>query len=107
MAKSAKKAVVEKPKDIKVVHDVHPGLYPPRPMTLEVRECATLGTLFADVYLNDVLFLREISRKVAECFVQQPWRYPNAFSDEAKLRTWMVEQWDGQVQKWMESEAGQ
>jgi len=68
-------------------------------MKLEIRECATLGTNFADVYCDGKLFARELSRPVAETFVQYPDFYGNAFADEAKLRTWMIEQWDADVQK--------
>jgi hypothetical protein len=87
---------------MKVEHPVFPGLYPPRPMTLEVRECATLGTNFADVYCNGVLFARELSRPVAETFVQNPMMYTNAFADAAKMRTWLLERGDAEVMKELE-----
>ena len=61
---------------------------------VEVRECATLGTNFADVYVDGKLFARELSRPVAETFAEYADFYPNAFADEAKLRTWMIEKWD-------------
>jgi hypothetical protein len=101
MAKTPKK-----PKKIKVVHAVHPGLHPPRPMTLEVRECATLGDHFADVYLNGVLFARELSRTVAETFVKQPLAYPNAFIDAEKLRTWLLEKGDQEALRFIEMRDG-
>ena len=66
---------------------------------VEVRECATLGTNFADVYVNGKLFARELSRPVAETFSKYPDAYPNAFADEAKLRTWNLERWDSWVVK--------
>lgn len=74
-----------------------PGLYPQQEMVLEVRECATLGNYFADVYLNGKLFARELSRPVAETFVQHPTMYTNAFADEAKMRTWILEQGDAEA----------
>lgn len=76
---------------MRVEHPYVPGIHPIRKMILEVRECATLGTNFADVYLNDVLFARELSRLVAEQFVKHPMAYTNAFADVAKLRTWILE----------------
>jgi len=95
---SEKKAPKKKsPKVLKVEHPVHPGLYPPRPMVLEVRECATLGTNFADIYLNDKLYAREVSRQVAETFIRFPDFYVNAFADEAKIRTWLLEKWDAEA----------
>lgn len=86
---------------MKVEHEVHPGLYPPRPMVLEVRECATLGTLFADVYLNGELFAREVSRTVAETFVKFPGAYTNAFIDVEKLRAMNLEKWDAEAVKFL------
>jgi len=84
-----------------VNHPCVPGIWPPTPMILEVRECATLGTNFADVYLNDKLFARELSRPVAELFVKFPDMYTNAFIDEAKLRTWILEKGNADVVKWL------
>ena len=66
-------------------------------MKIEVRECATLGTNFADVYVDGKLFAMELSRPVAVTFSEHHEMYPNAFADEAKLRTWMIEQWDSAV----------
>lgn len=68
-------------------------------MKIEIKECATLGTNFADVYVDGKLFARELSRPVAETFVTHSRYYPDAFADEAKLRTWMIEQWDAEVHK--------
>ena len=57
----------------------------------EVRECATLGTLFADVYADGVLFARELPRELAERFVKDPlWFGGNPFVDTPKLRTWAM-----------------
>ncbi len=64
---------------------------------LEIRPCATLGTNFADVYCDGELFAKELSRPVAETFIAHPEMYPNAFADEAKLRTWIIERWDAHV----------
>lgn len=77
----------------------------PEGMRIEVRECATLGTNFADVYVNGVLFARELSRAIAETFAQHPMLYTNAFADEAKLRTWMIEQWDDSVMAHLAAES--
>lgn len=90
---------------MRVEHQCVPGLWPPTPMVLEVRECATLGTNFADVYLNDKLFARELSRKVAELFVQHPMAYCNAFVDEAKLRAWILEKGDTNAVKWLKGKS--
>lgn len=65
----------------------------------EIRECATLGTNFADVYRNGKLFAMELSRPVAESFVKYYDYYPNALAPEAKLRTWAIENGDAEVQK--------
>jgi hypothetical protein len=62
---------------------------------LELRECATFC---ADVYCDGKLFARELSRPVAESFIEEWMYYPNAFADEAKFRTWMIENWDSWVQ---------
>jgi hypothetical protein len=77
-----------------VEHPTHPGLYPPRPMILEVRECATLGTNFADVYLDGKIFAKELSRTIAETFVKFPEAYTLAFIDVTKMRTWAIERED-------------
>lgn len=82
---------------MKVEHAVHPGLYPPRPMVLEVRECATLGTYFADVYLNGKLYASQVSRKVAETFVQHPHLYISAFIDVETLRRRALEKDDAEA----------
>lgn len=74
-----------------VTHPFLPGVHPTRPMKLEVRECATLGANFADVYLNGVLFARELSRAAADTFAEHPEAYTNAFADDAELRTWLLE----------------
>lgn len=71
-------------------------------MKIEIRECATLGTNFADVYLNGELFARELSRPVSETFAKYPTMYGNAFADVAKMRTWIIEQWDADVQEEIE-----
>jgi hypothetical protein len=63
----------------------------------EIRECATLGTNFVDVYCDGELFAMELSRPVAETFCQYPHMYGNAFAEVAKLRTWIIEQWDRDV----------
>ena len=76
---------------MRVEHPFVPGIYPTTRMILEVRECATLGTNFADVYMNDVLFARELPKPVAEKFVQYPQMYPTAFCDLAKMRAFVVE----------------
>lgn len=60
----------------------------------EVRECATLGTLFADVYCDGKLFARELSREIAEDFCKEPWMYGRAHIDVPKMRTYMIEQED-------------
>lgn len=57
----------------------------------EVRECATLGTLFADIYCDGELFAREISRKLAEKFCAEPWMFGGVHADVPKLRTWILE----------------
>jgi len=53
----------------------------------------TLGTNFADVYLNDELFARELSYPVAVEFVTDPYGFQNAFVDHAKLRTYLIEKY--------------
>jgi hypothetical protein len=57
----------------------------------EVRECATLGTLFADVYRNGRLWARELDRRLAEYFVKQPDMFGRVYIDLPKMRTYMIE----------------
>lgn len=76
---------------MKVVHKSRPGVYPSVPMAIEVRECATLGTLFADVYIDGELFIQELDREVAERFANNPSLYSMAFSEVPKIRLWLLE----------------
>ena len=59
----------------------------------EIRECATLGTYFCDIYEDGELFAREVPREVAEWAVKE---HPEVFlgnvgADVAKMRTWALE----------------
>lgn len=72
-------------------------------MPMELRECATLGTDFVDVYRAGKLFASELSRPVAETFCKFSDYYPNAFADEAELRTWIIEHWDAEVQEYLKT----
>ena len=79
---------------MRYVHPYFPGVYPREQMVIEVRDCATLGTNFADVFINDKLFASELSRPIAISFAERPYGYPNVFVDEGKMRTWVIEYWD-------------
>lgn len=57
----------------------------------DLRDCATLGTLWCDIYRNDELFLRELPREIGEAFLKCPFIFPGAFIDAPRLRTHWIE----------------
>lgn len=57
----------------------------------DLRDCATLGTLWCDIYRNDELFLRELPRELGEAFIKYPFMFPGAFIDAPRLRTFWIE----------------
>jgi hypothetical protein len=63
-----------------------------KPPVYEVRECATLGTYFRDIYEDGELFAMEIPTEVAEWAVGNPQIFlGNAGASIQKLRTWIIE----------------
>lgn len=65
----------------------------PRLPKYTTRPCATLGTLFLDVYRDGKLFASEVPSDIALWCVLQPHIFlGNVGADVTKLRTWVLEQ---------------
>lgn len=58
----------------------------------EARECETLGTYFRDLWVNGIIFAREVPTEVAEWAITNPQIFNGSVGvDITKLRTWILE----------------
>jgi hypothetical protein len=58
-----------------------------------IRECATLGTNFCDIYRDNELFAREVPIEVGKWAIEYPAIFlGNVGVDIEKMRRWVLEQ---------------